>query len=97
MGAPLPFSVVGAISVDVVNWESKLHAFVGWLSGRKDCFNVVELCAVVGEWGPIVAQDDGRRYRNIPILFHPVVYVKTILGPQSLSFGLARFVPMRNL
>ena len=49
MGAPLPFSVVGAISVDVVNWESKLHAFVGWLSGRKDCFDAVELCAVVGE------------------------------------------------
>ncbi len=61
MGAPFPFSVVGAVPVDVVNRESKLHAFVGWLRGRKDCFNAVELSAVVGEWGPIVVQDDGQR------------------------------------
>ena len=61
MGAPFQFLVVGAVSVDVVNGESKLHAFVGWLSGQKDCFDGVELCAVVGERGPIVAQDDGQR------------------------------------
>ena len=61
MGAPFPFLVVGAVSVDVVNGESKLHAFVGWLSGQKDCFDAVELCAVMGEQGPIVAQDNGRR------------------------------------
>ena len=59
MGAPLSFLVVGAVSVDVVNRESKLHAFVGWLSGQKDCFDMVELCSVVGERGPIVAQDNG--------------------------------------
>ena len=52
---------------------------------------------MVGEQGPIVAQDNGQRYRNFPILFYPIVYVETILGPQSLSFGLARFVPMRKL
>ena len=61
MGAPFPFSVVGAVSVDVVNGESKSHAVVDWLSGQKDCFNAGELCAVVGEQGPIVVQDDGRR------------------------------------
>ena len=61
MGASFLFLVVGAVSVDVVNGESKMHAFVGWLSGRKDCFDAVELCAVVGERGPIVAQDDGQR------------------------------------
>ena len=61
MGAPFLFLIVGAVSVDVVNGESKLHAFVGWLSGQKDCFDAVELCAVVGERGQIVAQDDGRR------------------------------------
>ncbi len=33
MGAPFPFLVVGAVPVDVVNGESKMHAFVGWLSG----------------------------------------------------------------
>ncbi len=59
MGALFPFLVVGAVPVDVVNGESKSHAFVGWLSGKKHCFNVVELCSVVGERGPIVAQDDG--------------------------------------
>ena len=41
IGAPFPFLVVGAVPVDVVNGESKLHAFVGWLSGRKDCFDWV--------------------------------------------------------
>ena len=61
MVALFPFSVVGAVSVDVVNGESKLHVFVGWLSCQKDCFDVVKLCAVVGERGPIVAQDDGQR------------------------------------
>ena len=61
MGAPFPFLVVGAVSVDVVNRESKWHAFVRWLSSQKDCFDAVELCAVVGERGQIVAQDDGRR------------------------------------
>ncbi len=61
MGAPFLFAVVGAVPVDVVNGESKLHAFVGWSSGRKDCFDGVELCAMVGEQSPIVAQDDGRR------------------------------------
>ena len=55
MGAPFPFLVVGAVSVDVVNGESESHMFVGWLSGRKDCFDANELCAVVGERGPIVA------------------------------------------
>ena len=35
MGAPFLFLVVGAVHVDVVNRESKTHAFVGWLSGRK--------------------------------------------------------------
>ena len=59
MGAPFPFLVVGAVSVDVVNGESKLHKFVGWLSGQKDCFDGVELCPMVGERGPIVVQDDG--------------------------------------
>jgi hypothetical protein len=59
MGAPFPFLVVGAVPVDVVNRESKSHASVGWLSGQKDCFDGVELCAVVGERGPIVRQDDG--------------------------------------
>ncbi len=59
MGAPFPFLVVGAVPVDVVNGESKLPAFVGLLSSRKNCFDAVELCAMVGEWGPIVAQDDG--------------------------------------
>ena len=33
MGAPFPFLVVGAVPVDVVNRESKSHAFVGWSSG----------------------------------------------------------------
>ena len=61
IGAPFPFLVVGAVPVDVVNRESKLHAFVGWLSGQKDCFYAVELCAVVGERGPIVVPDDGQR------------------------------------
>ncbi len=61
MGTTFPFLVVGAVPVDVVNGESKLHAFVNWLSGRKDCINGVELCAVVGEQGPIVAQDDEQR------------------------------------
>ena len=61
MGAPFPFSVVGAVSVDVVYGESKSHVFLGWLSGQKDCFDVVELCVVVGAQGSIVAQDDGRR------------------------------------
>ena len=61
MGVMFPFLVVGAVFVDAVNRESKSHAFVGWLSCRKDCFNAVELCAVVGERGPIVAQDDGQR------------------------------------
>ena len=61
MGAPFLFSVVGAISVDVVNGESKLHVFVGWLSGQKDCSDAVELCAMVGEQGPIIVQDDGQR------------------------------------
>ena len=59
MGAPFPFLVVGAVPVDVVNGESKLPAFVGLLSSRKNCFDAVELCAMVGEWGPIVAQEDG--------------------------------------
>ncbi len=90
MGAFL-FLVVGAVPIDMVNGESKLHAFVGWLSGGKDCFDGVELCAVVGERGPIVAKS------NCPISFYPIVYVKTICGPQSLSFGLVRFVSMRNL
>ena len=61
MRAPFLCLVVGAVSVDVVSGESKSHAFVGWFSCRKDCFNAVELCAVVGERGPIVAQDDGQR------------------------------------
>ena len=61
MGAPFPFSVVGAVPVNVVNGESKLHMFVGWLSGQKDCFDAVELCDVVSERGPIVAQNNGRR------------------------------------
>ena len=61
MGAPFQFLVVGAVSVEVVNRESKSHAFVGWLCCQKDCFDGVELCAMVGEWGSIVAQDDGRR------------------------------------
>jgi hypothetical protein len=61
MGAPFPFLIVGDVSVDVVYRESKSHAFVGWLSGQKDCLDADELCAVVGEWGPIVAQDNGRR------------------------------------
>ena len=34
---------------------------------------------------------------NIPILFYPIIYVATIHGPLSLSPGLARFVPIRNL
>jgi hypothetical protein len=58
MGALFPFLVVGAVSVDVVNGESKSHAFVGWLSGQKDYFDGVELCAVADERGPIVAQDN---------------------------------------
>ena len=61
MGVLFPFLVVGAVSVDMVNGESKSHMFVGWLSGQKDCFDAVELCAVMGEQGPIVAQDNGRR------------------------------------
>ena len=52
---------MGAVSVDVVNEENKLHTFVEWLIGRKDCFDAVELCAMVSERGPIVAQDDGQR------------------------------------
>jgi hypothetical protein len=52
---------VGSVSVDVVNGESKLHAFVEWLSGQKDCFDAVELCAMAGERGPIVVQDDEQR------------------------------------
>jgi hypothetical protein len=59
VGAQFPFLVVGVVPVDVVKRKSKLHAFVGWLSGQKDCFDGVELCAVVGEQGPIVAQDNG--------------------------------------
>ncbi len=42
MGAPFPFLVVGAVPVNVVNGESKIHAFVGWLSGQKNCFDGVE-------------------------------------------------------
>ena len=42
MGAPRLFSVVGTVPVDVVDGENKTHAFVGWLSGRKNCFNRVE-------------------------------------------------------
>ena len=61
MGASFLFAVVSAVPVDLVNGESKLHVFVGWLSGRKGCFNGVELCAVVGEQGPIVVQDDRQR------------------------------------
>ena len=49
MGASFLFLVVGAVSVEVVNGESKSHTFVGWLSGQKDCFDAVELCAMVGE------------------------------------------------
>ena len=60
IGAMFPFLVVGAVSVDVVNRKSKLHAFVGWLSGRKNCFDAVGLCVLVGGWGPIVVQDDGQ-------------------------------------
>jgi hypothetical protein len=33
MGALFPFSEVGAVLVNVVNGESKTHAFVGWLNG----------------------------------------------------------------
>jgi hypothetical protein len=43
-------------------WQfHEVNAFVGWLSGQKDCFNAGEFCAVVGEQGPIVAHDDGQR------------------------------------
>ena len=52
---------------------------------------------MVSELGPTIAQDDGQRYSNFPILFCPIVNVRTILGPQSLSLGFARFVPSRNL
>jgi hypothetical protein len=97
-----PFSFSGisgscAVPVNVVNGESKTHVFVGWLSGQKNCFDEVELFNMVSERGPIVAQDNGQRYCNFPVLFYPIVNVDTILGPQSLSPGLARFVPMRNL
>ena len=60
-GRRFRFLVVGPVSVDVVNGESKSHVFVGWLSGRKDCFDMVELCAMVGEQGPIVVQGNGQR------------------------------------
>ena len=61
MGAPFPLLEVGAVLVNVVNGENKTHAFVGWLSGHKNCFNGVELVDVVSEWGPIVGQDNGQR------------------------------------
>ncbi len=52
---------------------------------------------MVSERGPIAAQDNGQRNTNFAILFYTIVNVDTILGPQSLSLGLARFVPSRNL
>ncbi len=94
---PFPFAVVGAVPVDVVNEESKAHAFVGWLSGQKNWFDGVKHLDVVGERGPIVAQDNGQRYSIFSILFYPIVNVDIILGPQFLSLGLVRFVPSRNL
>ena len=97
MGAPFPCLVVGAVPVNMVNRESKMHTFVEWLSGRKNCFDGVVPFNMVSKRGPIVAQDDGRRWCNFPILFYSIVNVDTIHGPLSLSPGLARFVPMRNL
>ena len=47
MGAPCPFLVVGPVPVGMVNGESKTHAFVGWLSGRKNCFDGVQPFDVV--------------------------------------------------
>ena len=61
VGAPFKCLVVGAVPVNVVNRESKTHTFVGWLSGRKNCFDGVEPFNVVSEQGPIVAQDNGQR------------------------------------
>ena len=84
-------------TLDMVNGESKTHSFVGWLSGQKNCCNGVKLLGVVSERGPIIVQDNGQRYINFPILFYPIVHVKTILGPQSLSLGFVRFEPSRNL
>ena len=88
MGAPFLFLIVGAVSVDVVNGESKLHAFVGWLSGQKDCFDGVELCAVVGERSLVVAQDNGQRLRTFPILFIQSSMSKLFVDPSSCHLVL---------